>query len=278
MATRILLISCTDQKGLVSTVTGCLHQRDLNIVSNWEFVESDKGRFFMRTEVAGTLDASDLLRELRERLPTGADVRIAEDRKKRILIFATKEPHCLGDLLVRCAFNELNAEILGVISNHNTLGEMVQRFGLPFHHVSHDGLTREAHEAALLDVVATYDADYLVLAKFMRILTPGFVSHFRNRMINIHHSFLPAFMGANPYRQAYERGVKLIGATGHFVNESLDEGPIIAQDVAVVGHQNSARQMAKAGRNVETIVLARALELVFNDRVFVSDNKTVIFD
>lgn len=191
MATRILLISCTDQKGLVSTVTGCLHQRDLNIVSNWEFVESDKGRFFMRTEVAGTLDASDLLRELRERLPTGADVRIAEDRKKRILIFATKEPHCLGDLLVRCAFNELNAEILGVISNHNTLGEMVQRFGLPFHHVSHDGLTREAHEAALLDVVATYDADYLVLAKFMRILTPGFVSHFRNRMINIHHSFLP---------------------------------------------------------------------------------------
>ena len=262
----------------MAAVTGCLHQRDLNIVSNAEFVETSTGRFFMRTEVEGALDDEDLLQALHATLPMGAEVRLALARKKKILIFVTKEAHCLGDLLVRCQFGEMNADILAVISNHDLLGDLVQRFGYPFHHVPVGDCSREAHEAALLAVVAEYDADYLVLAKFMRILTPDFVHRFPNQIINIHHSFLPAFMGANPYRQAYDRGVKIIGATGHFVNESLDEGPIIAQDVAHVGHQYNPRQLAKAGRNVETIVLSRALDIVLNDRVFVSGNKTIIFE
>lgn len=276
--TRVLLIACTDEKGLVARITGTLFEHGLNIVSNGEFVDPDHRRFFMRTEIDGPLDEDRLLARLREQLPARAEVRLAEARKKRIVVFATREPHCLGDLLIRSAFNDINGEILAVVSNRDVLGPLVTKFGHPFHFLPHQDRTREEHEREILDTIRPYAADYLVLAKYMRILTPGFIAPYRNRIINIHHSFLPAFIGANPYRQAYERGVKIIGATAHFVSESLDEGPIIAQHVNPIAHQDTPGDIADAGHDIEKIVLARALHLVFNDRVFVTGNKTVIFD
>jgi formyltetrahydrofolate deformylase len=273
----VLLIACLDRKGLVADITAILFRRDLNIIHNAEFVEHATGRFFMRTVMDGDLDEADVLAELSAALPAEAEVHIAEKRRKRIVVFASRESHCLGDILVRCAFDEMNAEILAVISNHAILRELTEQFGHPFHHVAHEGLSREAHEAAVREALAPYPADYLVLAKYMRILTPGFVTRHRHRIINIHHSFLPAFAGARPYHQAYERGVKIIGATAHFVNESLDEGPIIAQNVAHIGHQHEPSDIARAGHSVEKAVLAQALDLVFDDRVFVSGNRTILF-
>jgi formyltetrahydrofolate deformylase len=191
---------------------------------------------------------------------------------------ASKEHHCLADLLVRHEFGELNAHLLAVVSNHNSLGPLVAKFGLPFHFLDHEGSPREAHEAGLQRVVEGYQPDYLVLAKYMRILSAGFVGRFPSRIINIHHSFLPAFAGAKPYHQAFQRGVKVIGATAHFVTEQLDEGPIIVQQVIPVDHTHTPQDLAQAGREVERLALARALKLAFEERVFLCSNRTVIFD
>jgi formyltetrahydrofolate deformylase len=158
------------------------------------------------------------------------------------------------------------------------LAPLAERFGIPFHHIGHEGRDRAAHEAEILEVVERYQPDYLVLAKYMRVLTPAFVDRFVRRIVNIHHSFLPAFAGASPYQQAYERGVKIVGATAHFVTADLDQGPIIAQDVIPIDHTHGPAEIAQAGRDVEKIVLARGLRLVLQDRVFVSGNRTVIFD
>jgi formyltetrahydrofolate deformylase len=278
VANHILLIDCPDETGLVYRVTGVLYRHGCNVVSNNEFVDHEAGQFFMRTAFSGDLDADAIVRELAAALPKSATIRLADDVARRIVVLATSEPHCLGDLLIRHEFGDLNSRILAVISNHETLGELVRKFGVPFHCVSHEGLTREQHETAMLKEVSRYAPEYIVLAKYMRILTPAFVDRFPQRIINIHHSFLPAFTGAGPYRQAFERGVKIIGATAHFVNSGLDTGPIIAQDVIPVDHGHSAADMARAGRDVEQIVLARALRLVFEERVFLSGNRTIIFE
>ncbi len=275
---HILLIDCPDQKGLVYKITDTLFKNQLNIVKNDEFVEQRHKHFYMRTEFSGTFDEAQLMYDLRNVLPNPANLRLAAQKKKDIVVLATKEHHCLGDLLLRHHFGELNANILAVISNYDTLAPLVEKFAIPFHTVSHEGKTREKHEIEVIRQINAYSPEYLVLAKYMRILNPGFVAHFPNRIINIHHSFLPAFIGANPYKQAYERGVKIIGATAHFVNESLDEGPIIAQSVISVNHTHSAKEMAKAGREVERNVLAHSLQLVFSDTVFVSGNKTIILE
>jgi formyltetrahydrofolate deformylase len=205
-------------------------------------------------------------------------VRTGRSGSHRIVMLVTREHHCAGELLMRHAHDELGASIQAVIGNHDTLRPLVERFGLPFHHVSHDGLSREAHEQATAEVIATYQPDYLVLAKYMRILSPAFIDRYPGRIVNIHHSFLPAFIGANPYRQAYDRGVKIIGATAHFVTNDLDEGPIIAQSVVPVNHSDRASEMARAGKDVEKIVLAKALKLVFDERVFLNERRTVVFD
>jgi formyltetrahydrofolate deformylase len=278
MPAHILLIDCPDETGLVHRVTGVLYRHGCNIVSNHEFVDRDAGHFFMRTEFSGDLDADAIVKELRGLLPNSATIRLADDVPRQIVVLATKEPHCLGDLLIRHEFGDLSSQILAVISNHETLGAIVRKFGIPFHCVSHEGLTREQHEATLQAQIAHYAPEYIVLAKYMRILTPAFVARYPQRILNIHHSFLPAFTGAGPYRQAFERGVKIIGATAHFVNSGLDTGPIIAQDVIPVDHGHSAADMARAGRDVEQIVLARALRLVFEERVFLSGNRTIIFE
>jgi formyltetrahydrofolate deformylase len=197
--------------------------------------------------------------------------------EKKVVILVTKEYHCLADILVRNYFKTLGATVQCVIGNHATLQDVCERFSIPFHHIPHEQ-SKDEFEAAIAQTIENYQPDYVVLAKFMRILSPGFVAKFNTRLINIHHSFLPAFVGASPYRQAYERGVKVIGATAHFVTNDLDEGPIIAQQTIPVNHTFTAADMVKAGREIETAVLAKALQLVFDDRVFVYKNKTVVFE
>jgi formyltetrahydrofolate deformylase len=241
-------------------------------------VDEESNRFFMRTEFSGQMEPDVVLRETRAVLPDGGVARLAPMGRRRVVVLASHEHHCLADLLVRCAYGEINAELLAVVSNHETLGPLVRRFDIPFHHVTHEGRTREAHEAALLNILEPLQPDWLVLAKYMRILSPSAVDRFTNRIVNIHHSFLPAFAGAKPYLQAFRRGVKVIGATAHFVTAVLDEGPIIVQQVIPVDHRRGPDDMAQAGRDVEQIVLAQALKLVFEDRVFLSGNRTVIFD
>ena len=276
--THILRIECDDEKGLVHKVTGVLYKDGLNVVQNDEFVDREGGRFFMRTEFSGAPDAKKIIRALRARLPSGASLELLKDRNKAIVIFATQEPHCLGDLLLRHAYGELHADVLAVVSNHEKLKDLAVKFKIPFHHVPYENREKKASEAAILKILNRRRPELIVLAKYMRILSKEFVNRFPNRIINIHHSFLPAFAGKNPYQQAAVRGVKIIGATAHYVSEALDQGPIIAQGVIPVDHSHSVTDMAQAGRDVEKIVLAKALSLVFEDRIFVSGNKTVIFD
>jgi formyltetrahydrofolate deformylase len=278
MSTRVLLVECADRRGLVHAITGVLLNHSLNVVGNQEFVERGSARFFMRTEFDGEVAADKLIGELRRALPADASIRLSDLTPKRIVVLASKEHHCLGDILIRQNFGELNAQVLAVISNHAALEPLVTKFNLPFHFISHENLTREAHEAEMLKVIDRLKPDYLVLAKFMRVLTPEFVKRFPARILNIHHSFLPAFVGAKPYQQAFDRGVKVIGASAHFVTEKLDEGPIIVQQVIPVDHTHTAHDLSQAGRDVEQMVLARALRLVFEDRVFLCGNRTVIFD
>lgn len=278
MKPRVLLVECDDRRGLVHAITGVLLRHGVNVVGNQEFVDRSSARFFMRTEFDGTVSEPALLTELRAVVPAGACVQLSDCRPKRIVVLVSKEHHCLGDILIRHAYGELNAEVVGVIGNHPTLAPLAARFQLPFHYVDHVGLSREEHETALLQLIEPLSPDYLVLAKFMRILSAGFVRHYPARILNIHHSFLPAFVGARPYQQAFDRGVKVIGASAHFVTEKLDEGPLIVQQVIPVDHTHTAQDLAQAGRDVEQMVLARALRLVFEDRVFLCGNRTVIFD
>ncbi|WP_229599181.1 formyltetrahydrofolate deformylase [Runella sp. CRIBMP] len=272
---HILLMNGPDNKGLIYNVTHVLYNHNQNIISQDEYVSPSK-QFFMRTEFEGEGDPEKIINDLYSTLPTGINLRLNPKKKKDIVVFVTKEHDCLGELLIRYAFDELDATIQAVISNYNTLQPLVSKFGIPFHFISHEHKTRNEHEEAILRTLDIYKPEYLVLAKYMRILTTDFVQHYPHRIVNIHHSFLPAFIGANPYRQAYERGVKIIGATAHFVNDNLDEGPIIAQDVKEVDHRLSALDMATLGKDTEKSVLSKALKLVFNDRVFIHGNRTVI--
>lgn len=276
MPTHVVRIDCPDRVGLVHGITGVLYRHGVNIISNSEFVDRETERFFMRSEFAGDPDGAAMVRELRGVLPPGAGVHLAHIGERDIVVLATREHHCLGELLLRHAFGELGARILAVVANHAVLEPLVRQFGIPFHCVSHEGVSRAEHEAAILDLLRRYEPEYLVLAKYMRVLSPDFVARYPQRIVNIHHSFLPAFVGAYPYRQAFERGVKIIGATAHIVTENLDEGPIIAQGVLPVDHTHGAADMARAGRDIEKIVLAQALRLVFEERVFLHGHRTVV--
>lgn len=273
-----ILISTHDAKGLVYKISGIFYDLELNIMSNNEFVDKDENKFFMRSEVNGHVNKEELFQKLKAVLPEKSSIQIIEPKKKNIILLATKEFHALGDILIRYEAGELDANIVAVVSNYDSLKPLVDKFNIPFHNVSHENLSREEHEEQVIKAIQRYsDVDYLVLAKYMRILTPNFVQTFEDKIINIHHSFLPAFIGANPYKQAFERGVKIIGATAHFVNNDLDEGPIISQDIIQVNHSQSWQDMRNSGRDVEKIVLSRALKLVLEDRIFVYNNKTVIF-
>ncbi len=272
-----ILIDCEDQKGLVYKVSKIFFDLDLNIISNQEFVDKEDRHFFMRSVVAGKFDPVQLRDTLNRVVGDIANVKVITPAKKNIVLMVTKESHALGDLLIRNSDGELEANIVAVIGNRDNLKELVERFSIPFIKISAEDKSREEHEALVIEELKNYSFDYIVLAKYMRILTPNFVANYLGKIINIHHSFLPAFIGANPYKQAYERGVKIIGATAHFVTNDLDEGPIIAQDVISVNHRFDWKDMQQAGRDVEKIVLSRALKLVLEDRVFVYNNKTVVF-
>ena len=273
----ILKIDCNDEKGLILRVSEIVFKHGLNYVSTSEFVDHENGRFYMRAVVVGQVNTIEFKNTLSAYLPSDSVIFFEAIKKKDIVILATKENHCLGDLLIKHSSKDLNANILAIIANHDTLRPLSDKFDIPFTCISTDGLDRVEHEKLVLKELEKYKFDYMVLAKYMRILSPDFVKRYPKKIINIHHSFLPAFIGANPYKQAYERGVKIIGATAHFVTDDLDEGPIITQDVIRVNHEMNWKDMQKAGRDVEKVVLSNALELVFDERVFVYDNKTVIF-
>ena len=273
-----VLIDANDEKGLVHKVSTVFFNNYLNMISNSEFVDKENNKFFMRSVVDGDINLDKLQESLKKVLPKTAGIKLIEPKKKNIIIMATKELHALGDILIRHEAGELDANILAVISNYGELESLVTRFDIPYITVSHEGYERMEHEQKIIECIDSFkNIDYIVLAKYMRILTPRFVEAYEDKIINIHHSFLPAFIGANPYKQAYNRGVKIIGATAHFVNNNLDEGPIIAQEVIHVDHAYSWRDMQRSGRDVEKVVLSSALKLALEDRIFVYANKTVIF-
>lgn len=273
----IVVIQCTDQVGLVAKISGLLADEGFNILAMHEHVDKTENLFFMRLEVDNDVKDDALDQKLRALLPQGALIRVNPDPVKKVIVMVTKEYHCLADILVRNYFKTLGASVQCVIGNHTVLEDICKRFDVPFYHVAFEN-SPAAAEGQILGIISKYKHDYIVLAKFMRVLSPGFVSRFPQQIINIHHSFLPAFAGANPYKQAYERGVKLVGATAHFVTDELDEGPIIAQQIISADHSLTAADMMKAGKEIETAVLAKALRVVFDDRVFICKNKTVVLE
>lgn len=279
MKSTLILVQCKDAIGLVTSISRVLASHGLNIIAMREFVDELSSSFFSRIEVRGELDDDALLyEELKSSLPPNAVITINPSAQKKIAVLVTKEYHCLGDILMRNFFQTLGAEIQCVIGNYDNLRAITERFSVPFYHISHLDKDVKEFEGDLLDVLSTYELDYIVLAKFMRILSSDFIDHYPGQIINIHHSFLPAFVGANPYQKAFSRGVKIIGATAHFATNDLDEGPIISQQVIHVNHNYNASQMRVAGKEVEKSVLNRALALVIENRVFINGNKTIIFE
>lgn len=276
MEQYILKIATNDAKGLIYNISKVLFANNLNIDTNAEYVDPQTKNFFMRSLISGNVSSNILLKELKEVLPKGSQITLNKRTKKDVVLLATKEAHVLGDLLIKYISNELNANIKAVIANHEDLRNLVEKFDIPFFCISADNLSKEQHEELLKSKIDEFNPELIVLAKYMRILTPNFVEKYKGKVLNIHHSFLPAFIGANPYKQAFDRGVKIIGATAHFVTNDLDEGPIIYQDVVRVDHTYSWEDMRNAGRDVEKVVLSNAFELLLEDRVFVFKNKTVI--
>ncbi|WP_026063340.1 formyltetrahydrofolate deformylase [Pedobacter arcticus] len=274
----VIVIHCTDEVGLVATISSVLANAGYNIISMREHVDVDENKFFARLVVNSILNPVEIEKQLLSVLPKNALVKVNPQPEKSIVVLVTKEYHCLTDILTRNHFKTLGAHVSCVIGNHPDLENITQRFQIPFKLVSHENKTKEQFETELQDLIKPYNPDYLVLAKFMRILSPTFIRSFPLQIINIHHSFLPAFIGASPYKQAYKRGVKIIGATAHFVTNDLDEGPIITQKITPVNHSFSLQDLIKAGRENETSALAKAMQLVFEDRVFVYSNKTVVFE
>lgn len=280
MEQRILLTECSDGVGLIAKVTGVCFKYNFNVIRQDQYASHEDKKFFMRSVLEGDFSVSEnFLAEVKSNLPADAKVRLNDAQARRKLaVLVTKEAHCLGDLLMKSYSGALNADIVMVAGNYSDLGDLAAKFNVPFHCISHEGISREEHEEEMCRLIDSYNPDYVVLAKYMRILSPKMVAHFPlGKLINIHHSFLPAFIGAKPYQQAFDRGVKIIGATAHFVTDNLDEGPIIEQDVIKVNHRYSAQSMARAGRDVERLVLMRALNKILSDKVFIHSNKTVVF-
>jgi len=276
MGSYRLLIDTQDEKGLVYKISNILYANNINIEQNSEFVDKNTNKFYMRSVIEGDFDKQHLLSKLQDIFTDEAKIVLKEDKKKDIVLLVTKEAHCLGDILIKHYSEELKANIKAVISNHNTLKPLVEKFNIDYHCVDSSDIDRKLHEKKIKQIIDSYDPEIIVLAKYMRILTQDFVSHYSQKILNIHHSFLPAFIGANPYKQAHTRGVKIIGATAHFVTNDLDEGPIISQDIVRVDHSYSWQDMQKQGKEVEKVVLSNALNLLLDDRVFVHQNKTII--
>jgi formyltetrahydrofolate deformylase len=274
----VIIIQCEDRIGLVADISTVLAKAGCNIVSMREHVDPEENKFFVRIASDGNSDPTEIEESIKKVLPANAFVRVNPIPEKKIIILVTKEYHCLSDILTRNHFKTLGASVQCVIGNHPDLKNITERFSIPYFFISHQNRSKEDFEAELMNIIRSYSPDYLILAKFMRILSTEFIDSFKLKIINIHHSFLPAFVGANPYSQAYKRGVKIIGATAHFVTDDLDDGPIITQKIISINHSYRLTDLIKAGRENETAALVKAMQLVFEDRVFVYNNKTVVFE
>lgn len=277
------LIKCHDQQGIVAAVSQYLFEHHANIVaSNQYTLDPEGGEFFMRVEFECE-DLENKRNELEEGFQPIAEkfgmdwTLLFVQELKNMAIFVSKEVHCLLELLWEWQSGDLLANISVVISNHDTARELVESYGIPFYHIPASKENRREAEAEQIELLDKYDVDLVVLARYMQILTPDFVKHYENRLINIHHSFLPAFVGANPYARAYQRGVKMIGATSHYVTNELDEGPIIEQDIERVTHEHNEADLKKIGQSIERRVLARAVKWHLEDRIIVHENKTIVF-
>ena len=281
--TATLLLSCADQPGLVAAVAAFIYERNGNIVHADQHTDQEEGVFLQRVEweLDGFATPSDHIAAefapiarrfgMHWRLAFSADV-------PRVGVMVSKQAHCFYDLASRWRMGELRGHIALAVSNHPDLEEAAASFGVPFHHIPVDRETKPEQEAAVAELLDNEGIDVVVLARYMQILTPSFVERYPGRLINIHHSFLPAFVGARPYHQAHERGVKVIGATAHYVTADLDAGPIIAQDVTEVSHRDSVADLIRKGRDLEKVVLARAVRLHLDNRLLIYGNRTVVFD
>ena len=281
--TAVLLLSCPDQKGLVAAVSDFLYKKDGNIIHADQHTDAEEGIFLQRVEweLEGfgipRAQIAEAFRPIAERFGMTWSLRFS-DYVPRVAVFVSNLPHCMYDLLARRHMGEFRAELPLVISNHLDLRPVASGFGAEYHHFPIAPETKDAQEAAIIETLKVQRIDLVVLARYMQVLSREFVASYPNRIINIHHSFLPAFAGARPYHQAYERGVKVIGATAHYVTAELDQGPIIEQDVVRVSHRDSVADLVRKGKELEKVVLARAVDLHLRNRIVVYGNKTVVFD
>ncbi len=280
--TATLLVCCPDRKGLVAALAQVLYGHGANILDADQHTDPVAGQFFQRIR----FDMSELHTDRRSLETAVSEVanrfsmswRIADGQNRfRTAIFVSKYDHCLYDLLLRQRAGELATEFAMIISNHEDLRPVAEQFEVPFHHLPISKETKPAQERAALDLLKGEGVDLVVLARYMQILSDDFLEAYDGQVINIHHSFLPAFMGSKPYHRAFERGVKLIGATAHYATADLDEGPIIEQDVVRCSHRDSVQDLVRKGRDLEKVVLGRAVRWHLDDRILVYDNKTVVF-
>ena len=278
-----LLISCKDQKGIISKVTDFIHKNDGNITYLDQFVERDKREFFMRLESEFitndfNIDSfkNDFTNEIGIKLNFSFKI-FKNELKKKMAVFISKYEHCVYDILSRYKAGELNVEIPLIISNHKHLSHVANIFGIPFYHIKHNRDCKDRAQVEQIKLLEKYNIDFIVLARYMQIIGEDITAKYPYKIINIHHSFLPAFAGAKPYHSAFNRGVKIIGATSHYIINELDAGPIIEQSTKRVSHLNSIKDLVLIGRDLEKIVLSRAITLHLQNKILVSNNKTIIF-
>ena len=276
----ILTLSCPDRRGIVHAVAGLIADCGCTILDSAQYSDAASDTFFMRVHLADELGGGGALRAGLEPVARefGFDWKLHDAAcRPRVLLMASKTGHCLNDLLFRYSSGLIHAEVVAVISNHEDFRALTEAHGIPYHWMPVDHSNRAGQEKALLAFVEEQGIDLVVLARYMQVLSPGLCRALRGRAINIHHSFLPSFKGAHPYAQAHARGVKLIGATAHFVTDDLDEGPIIEQDVSRVGHGQGVKDFTAIGRDVECVVLARAVEWFVQHRILLNGDRTVVF-
>jgi formyltetrahydrofolate deformylase len=280
-STAVLLINCPDRKGLVASVSSLLYRHGANITHADQHQDHEAGLFFMRVE--WVLEDFDLPAFRAEFEALAAELRMSWQLHRmqdvpRVAIFVSQHLHCLADLLHRQQAGELHCSIPLIVSNHSSAQALARFYGVEFHHVPVTAATKAEAEAKQLQLLAENSVDLIVLARYMQILSPEFVARYPERIINVHHSFLPAFVGARPYHAAFQRGVKLIGATGHYVTATLDDGPIIEQDVVRISHRDQVEDLIRKGRDMEKAVLSRAVMWRLEHRILCYGNKTVVFD
>lgn len=282
--TAVLLAHCPDQQGIIASVSDFLHKNNGNVLTLDQHVDREHNHFFMRVEweLDGFLIPKEKIDDffstlIAERYKMEWKLHFS-DQPVRMAIFVSKMSHCLYDILQRWASKEWETEQPIIVSNHKNLEYIAKRFEIPFYHFPITKENKVEQEEKMLELLAEQNIDLIILARYMQIVTDTLISTYRNRIINIHHSFLPAFIGARPYHKAYERGVKVIGATSHFVTEELDAGPIIEQDVVKISHRESVKDLIRKGKDVEKLVLSRAIWLMLNHRILAFQNRTVIFD